>query len=286
MHICLSFAHYLDANLPEMISTSEKCQRLMMGSQTPHTRAYAHYSIGLAHYLQNNLESAEHYLLKVMDDRYSLNPAYLADSGYMLVCIYLAQGRDAKAVQMMEQLGKFCRKYNHTRAGDFFQAFEAEYALRCGDIRRAHQICRFANFDAGLPRWFFYVPQFTPIKCLLAKGSPEHLEEALARLTKWNEEMEKINRINIRIEISVLLTVLHKMRKEDAAAMECLQTALDLAEPGGWIRTFVDAGPPMERTLEPAKPRICPYCSGSMPPGNPKKCAHRTRRRDDARTRQ
>lgn len=250
MQVCLSFALYLDASLPRVIATSEKCLALMKDCRVPHTRAYANYLIGLAHYMQNRLESAEHYLSKILDEKYSLNPAYIGDSGYMLVCIYLNQGRADKAEQVMDLLEKYCRENNHTRAGEFFQAFEAEFALRRGDLRQAQQICRYANFDAGLPRWFFYVPQFTPIKCLISTGTQANLKEAFTQLSQWDEEMKKINRINIRIDVLILLAVLHHIRKQDAAAMEFLETAMLMAEPGGWFRSFIDAGPPMATMLE------------------------------------
>ena len=89
------------------------------------------------------------------------------------------------------------------------------------------------------------MPQLTYIKCLIAEGKDACMTEAETLLISLNERMRFIHRTNVRIEVLILLTVLHQMRKEDAAAMKCLAVALDLAEPGGWIRSFVDAGHPM-----------------------------------------
>jgi len=57
--------------------------------------------------------------------------------------------------------------------------------------------------------------------------------------------MRRINRKNIRIEILALLALVCHKLKDETAALQNLQTALDLAESGGWIRTFMDLGLPM-----------------------------------------
>jgi LuxR family maltose regulon positive regulatory protein len=98
--------------------------------------------------------------------------------------------------------------------------------------------------------WFLYVPQLTLIKCLLAEGTEASLKKAHTLLIEWEERMRRINRVNVRIEILALLALVCYKQSDEAAALEYLQTALELAEPGGWIRTFVDLGMPMIDVLE------------------------------------
>ena len=62
--------------------------------------------------------------------------------------------------------------------------------------------------------------------------------------------MRRVNRKNVRIEILALLALVCHKQSDEAAALQHLQTALDLAEPGGWIRTFVDLGMPMIDVLK------------------------------------
>ena len=62
--------------------------------------------------------------------------------------------------------------------------------------------------------------------------------------------MRRINRVNVRIDILSLLALVCHKQSDEAAASEHLQTALELAEPGGWIRTFVDLGMPMIDVLK------------------------------------
>jgi LuxR family maltose regulon positive regulatory protein len=52
------------------------------------------------------------------------------------------------------------------------------------------------------------------------------------------------------LEILVLQALAHQMQGDIPAALEPLSRALSLAEPEGYVRMFVDEGPPMARLLE------------------------------------
>jgi LuxR family maltose regulon positive regulatory protein len=54
------------------------------------------------------------------------------------------------------------------------------------------------------------------------------------------------------IEILVVQALAHQMHGDIPAALVPLQRALTLAEPEGYVRMFVDAGPPMAHLLEKA----------------------------------
>jgi LuxR family maltose regulon positive regulatory protein len=54
------------------------------------------------------------------------------------------------------------------------------------------------------------------------------------------------------IEVLVLQALAHQRGGDVAAALESLEHALTLAEPEGYVRIFVDEGPPMAALLEAA----------------------------------
>ena len=114
------------------------------------------------------------------------------------------------------------------------------------------EACRLSlgvDFEILPLSWFIYMPQLTNIKLLLADGSDRSLEEARSRLVEMDQKMRRINRKCVRIDILALLALVCHQRNEHAAAAEHLQAALDLAEPQGWVRNFVDLGRPMEDLL-------------------------------------
>ena len=61
----------------------------------------------------------------------------------------------------------------------------------------------------------------------------------------------------------------HQMRGDLPRALASLEGALNLAEPEGYVRTFVDEGAPMAALLAEAAGRrdgVSPTCAGFEPP--------------------
>jgi len=242
LHFSLAIILYIDADLSGSMTAARECLGTIQNLSFVHTRTFADYILGAAHYLQNQTEAAKSSLLKVVDDRQAANPSYVAHAGFILTYIYLEQGNQAAADRLFDQIGAHCRKNNHTIVLSIIQSFEAEFALRRGDTQKAWLISQQVDFDVRPPFWFFYVPQLTPIKYLLAKGTHDDLQEAHNRLIQWEDRMRRINRKSVLIEILALRALVCHKQRDEAAALQNLQDALDLAENGNWIRTFVDLG--------------------------------------------
>jgi LuxR family maltose regulon positive regulatory protein len=93
-------------------------------------------------------------------------------------------------------------------------------------------------------------------RLLLAQDKPE---EALAVLDWILAIVEQENRIRSVIEVEALRALALDALGEPEQAMTSLERALTLAEPGGYVRTFIDEGPPMARLLhEAARKDITP----------------------------
>jgi LuxR family maltose regulon positive regulatory protein len=86
-------------------------------------------------------------------------------------------------------------------------------------------------------------------RLLIAQGQPE---ETLALLEPLLSRQE-LNRLVI--EIQALRALAFQAQGNVTQAMAALEHALSLAEPGGYVRMFVDEGPPMARLLYEAAAR-------------------------------
>jgi len=245
LHFYLTVILYFDADLCGAMTAARECLQTIGNVSFLHTQIIANYFIGTIHFLQNNSEAAQSSLLKVVDERQVGNPSYAAHATFNLAKIYLSQGNESTADRRLDQVKAYCLKNDHITVLSVIQAFEAEFALHRGDTQKAWHIVQHADFDVREPTWFLYTPQLTPIKWLLAKGSDDGLQEAHNRLIQWEERMRRINRKSVLIEILALLALVCNKLKDETAALQNLQTALDLAESGSWIRTFVDLGTPM-----------------------------------------
>jgi LuxR family maltose regulon positive regulatory protein len=80
----------------------------------------------------------------------------------------------------------------------------------------------------------------------LASGRVEECQQLLARLQPPAEAAGRMSRV---VEILALKSVVSLAQRNEDEALTALKRALVLAEPEGFIRSFVDAGKPMRRLL-------------------------------------
>ncbi len=111
-----------------------------------------------------------------------------------------------------------------------------------------------------------YLREFEHItlaRVLLARYAAERAERPVQEATRLLERLlraaEEGARTGSVIEILVLQALVRQARDDVPAALASLQHALTLAEPEGYVRVFVDEGPPMASLLRAAvKLRIAP----------------------------
>jgi LuxR family maltose regulon positive regulatory protein len=93
-------------------------------------------------------------------------------------------------------------------------------------------------------------------RILIAQGRLAETAGLLQRLLKATEAGERTSRV---IEILLLQALAFQAGDDTEQAIPTLERALAFAEPEGFIRTFVDEGPPMARLLyEALDRRIAP----------------------------
>ena len=99
-----------------------------------------------------------------------------------------------------------------------------------------------------------YVREFEHITLagvLLALGSAEAVEQATGLLRRLLTAADDGHRDGSAIEILVLLTLAQSVAGDDAGATTSLRKALALAEPQGYVRSFLDADPALTDVLGP-----------------------------------
>ena len=249
LYYYLSIVSYLDGDLTGAMNASRECLRCLKDTPFAHTRAFANYFLGVGHYLRNERDAVEPFLMAVWADRHACNPSYVVQASLILACMYLSQGNEFAAVQMLNQILVYCREFDQEAISAIIQPLEAEIALRRGDLQRVQQACKQADFDVYILPWLYYLPKLTPIKLMLAESTEQSLRKAHGRLSALDDQMRRINRKSVLIEILALRALVCYKQRDEAAALQNLQNALDLAEPGNWIRTFVDLGMEMEDLL-------------------------------------
>ena len=102
-----------------------------------------------------------------------------------------------------------------------------------------------------------YLREFEHItlaRVLLAQYQAERAEASIHQATRLLERLlpaaEEGGRTGRVIEILVLRALAHQALGDIRAALACLERAVTLAEPEGYVRIFVDEGPPMASLLK------------------------------------
>jgi LuxR family maltose regulon positive regulatory protein len=154
--------------------------------------------------------------------------------------------------------------------GDFFPnvrpvpALKARVRVAQGELGEALGWAREQGLsvadDLSYLREFEHI---TLARVLLARYAAERAERAIQGATRLLERLlraaEEGQRTGSVIEILVLQALVRQARDDVPAALASLQRALTLAEPEGYVRVFVDEGPPMASLLRAAaKLRIAP----------------------------
>jgi LuxR family maltose regulon positive regulatory protein len=135
---------------------------------------------------------------------------------------------------MLAETEQSVRKNNFVHRIPEVAAAQALVLLRQGKLPEAAHLAQ----THDLP--------FSQARVHLAQGDPS---AALAVLEPLRQQMEAKDWQDERLEVMVLQAVAHHAHGEKDKAVQLLGEALALAEPGGFIRIFVDEGEPMRMTI-------------------------------------
>ncbi len=240
---------FMEGDLVSAQLASGEGLRLAKKNQLLATISHTQYFSGIVPYLWNDFANAEPHLLALTELPAAGVPNYLANATCALARIYHAQFRPEMASQIFQMTRSHCEELGHTQALAILRAFQVELALDQGDLALAQHLSQTVDFDSSFQIWFHFVPQLTPIKVLIAEKTAGSLAEALALLQQMDERLIKINRKNIRIDVLALQALVHAAQGDWEMASEKLSAALRQGAPGGFIRNFVDLGPPMADLL-------------------------------------
>lgn len=202
-------------------------------------------------YEWNRLEEAERYLTEAIElgQQLALGSA-LWSAYHALVRIKLVQGDQAGALEMVRQ----ARYYQHTHSlplpARVMEAIQAQAWLRLGNLADTERWARTRDMDRPpSPGIVQELEQLTLARLHLLQGRPG---QALALLEQMHPMAASCGHQGRVIAILVLIALAQQALGETGQAVDTLGAALEMAEPEGYVRTFVDAGQPMAALLHQA----------------------------------
>jgi LuxR family maltose regulon positive regulatory protein len=157
-----------------------------------------------------------------------------AACGVFLARLKIAQGDVASAAEILTTADQFVRQHNFMHQMPQVVAAQVITLLHQGNLAAAAHLAE----KHDLP--------ISQVRVHLAQGETS---EALAILKPLRQRVDAKGLEDERLKVMVLLAVTLHAHGEKDKAVQLLEDTLALAEPGGFIRLFVDEGPPMARLL-------------------------------------
>ncbi|MEZ4714073.1 MAG: LuxR C-terminal-related transcriptional regulator [Caldilineaceae bacterium] len=201
------------------------------------------------HYEWNQLAAARQYLERCLAEieRGETAPFWAMEAHLALVCLLWAEGEEAAAAAAMHRAAELAPKSAHAESTRKAMAHRARFDLRRGAYERAARWAQESGLS--LQNAGDYGTQFeylTLARVWLAQKQPAW---ALKLLDHLQSSAVEAGRGKDVIEIMVLRALAHQMQNETNAAFAALAQAVCEAEQEGYVRTFIDEGPPVQALL-------------------------------------
>jgi LuxR family maltose regulon positive regulatory protein len=235
---CLGQIQESDNQIHQAAATYRRSLQLL-SDQGPPNASEEYLGLARIAYQWNDLDTAEQYgqqslqLARQYDrtiDRFVICEVFLAR-------LKLARGDVAGAAAMLAETEQSVRRNHFVQRMPEVAVAQVLTLLRQGQVTAAAQLAQ--THDLPISR----------ARVCLARGDPL---AGLALLAPLRRQVEARGWQDERLKVIVLQAVMHQAYGEKDKAVQLLREALALAVPGGFIRLFVDEGPPMAQLLSEA----------------------------------
>jgi LuxR family maltose regulon positive regulatory protein len=225
----------------QLYQAAETYRRILQlaGDKPQQIISEAHLGLARILYEWNDLDAADQHAQQSLHlarqyesfiDRFVIAEVFLAR-------LRLAQRDVAGAAAILAKTDQSVSQHNFVHRMPEVATAQVQTLLRQGNLAVAAHLAQTHNLPISQARVH------------LAQGDPA---AALAVLESYRQMVEAKGWKDERLKVMVLQAVAHHAHGEKDKAMQLLRDALTLAEPGGFIRIFVDEGVPMAQLLSEA----------------------------------
>jgi LuxR family maltose regulon positive regulatory protein len=197
--------------------------------------------MGDLYYQRGELDAARRLLEHGIEHGRRSGEAKILVYGYVdLARVCMARGDADTALSLVRRAGQLTPRW------PLIWAWQARFWLVQGDVASAARWAEEYGASEDYLSYPRHLERITMARVLLAEDRTDEAFEALEGLLS---EVRSSGMAAYEMELLVLLALASERSGETGRAMDHLKSALVLAEPEGFVRVFVDEGPPMAALL-------------------------------------
>jgi len=240
--ITLSFLHWTDADLKHLDLTARETENLCLQSELLEVLSGAVHFKAAVHYHQNELSAVEGDLRDFLQRKAIANTEFRAQILIISALTHDALENSDEVEQIAESLHELAFGTHNSYLIGLSEALGAELAIRQGHIAEALKWADQYDPEPFMPMYAFFAPTMCLAKILVLDDGVASHERAQALLPRLEDYLAGIHNKRFLIETLALRALLSDKTGDTVLAVEQLGRAVSLAQPGGFIRLFVDLG--------------------------------------------
>jgi LuxR family maltose regulon positive regulatory protein len=232
----LSLGQVQESDNQLSLATRTYQRAVQLAGDPPRTIASeAHLGLARIYYEWNDLDAAQQHAQQCVQlTRQIESVDTFASYAVFLARLRLAQGDVPGSVAILAEAEEFVRQHNFEHRIPDIAAARVLTLVRQGNLSAAAHLAETHELPISQAR------------VLLAGGDTS---AALAVLEPWRRQVEAKGWADERLKVLVLQAIALQAHGDGDNATELLFDALAFAEPGGFVRSFVDEGVPMAHLL-------------------------------------
>ena len=248
----LVFIYLLSGDLFKARVEAKRLQLISEKHSMRLAQAWSYYLIACTHLHTGEFEAASFHFAKAVELRYELEPRAAVDALAGLVLTQQFMQLEDEASESCQRLQEFALELNESNYLSVAQSCRARLSVLQGALRPAVEWGRSFDESPVLSEVFSWLeaPSITQVRVLIADGTEESLNKAFDLIRSLRQLSESCHFTCQTIEIAILQSMALEKQGRGEEALNNLEEVMVLAGPRGWIRPFVEAGPPMADLLK------------------------------------
>jgi ATP/maltotriose-dependent transcriptional regulator MalT len=251
LRIGLALVHLIELDLAESLREAARIRAIAHDAVDARLEGWGFYLTASVHFLRNELHEAPQLLESNIGRPFALYQRLALDSFAVRALCFQGCGDVERARQTHALMEAFATESGNPTFVTVAAACEARLALAQGDAARAERCLEHADVrnDGSLMLFWVESPRLTECRIRLARGTRAAGESVLRTLRDYERENRTAhNRLRL-LDILVLQASAHCLSGRKDEAFDALREAVAIAERGGVVYPFVEAGPPIVALL-------------------------------------